>query len=38
MMEYTEMGSNFDNGLIDERGRIKIHLENSGYDTDPKGF
>ena len=33
---YGDGAQTFDNGLIDERGRIKIHLENSGYDTDPK--
>ena len=33
---YGDGAQTFDNGLIDDRGRIKIHLENSGYDTDPK--
>ena len=33
---YGDGAQTFDNGLIDERGRIKIHLENNGYDTDPK--
>ncbi len=33
---YGTGAQTFDNGLVDDRGRIKMHFDNGGYDKDPK--
>ena len=33
---YGQGDQTFDNGNVDERGRIKIHNDANGYGTDPK--
>ena len=33
---YGTGAQTFDNGLVDDRGRIKMHFDNGGYNKDPK--
>ena len=33
---YGTGAQTFDNDLVDDRGRIKIHFDNGGYNKDPK--